>query len=54
MYEITSESWNPSGIESWTELDIYATAEAFGIESERVVIENDRVYCDGVQIGRKL
>jgi hypothetical protein len=54
MYQITSESWNPSGIENWTESDIYATAEAFGIDRERVTINNGRVYCDGIEIGREV
>jgi hypothetical protein len=51
MYQINSESWNPSNIRDWSESDIYATAEAFGIDRDRVTIELGRVYCDGVQIG---
>jgi hypothetical protein len=52
-YQITAENWNPSNIPNWTEIDIYATAEAFGIAPGRVIIRTGRVYCDGIEIGRE-
>ena len=53
LYTITAENWNPSGIEHWTNEDILATAEAFGISPDSIIIDmlGGAVLVDGVKIG---
>jgi hypothetical protein len=51
-YTISADNWNPKGIEHWTEEDIRATAEAFGLSRDSVTIDlAGRVFAGGVKIG---